>query len=517
MNKKDFDKLFQEKFKDFHETPDERVWESIEDSLNRRRKKRRVIPLWWKLGGVAAILAIALIAINPFENPVDADDAVTDIEKPEIPEQKNEAKDPLPADIDNVIDDSESLAGDVDEEEESSEDIYDSSESETSNNSLVKTSEPSRSDKTKDQSNELIIEERAIAGAEESENIKEAIAQSDNKKEVVAQTDAQEDEKSLADVLQSSQIYQDELNNKVNEENRALGEYVNKELPDQNAETAIADQTETEDKEDSTGKKSIFDEIEKQQEEEALAEQSKESKWSVGPSVAPVYFDSFGEGSPIHSSFVSNSKSGNVNLSYGLGVSYDISKKLKIRSGIHKVDYGYDTNDITFSSSLVASTSAQITNIDYTSTSRNLVVENSSQRQASQEFEANDIIAQSPSRNGRMVQEFGYVEVPMELNYSLLDKKFNIDIIGGFSSLFLVNNSVTLESGGTATEMGEANNLNDINFSTNVGLGINYELTDKMKVHLEPMFKYQMNTFSDTEGNFQPYSLGVYTGMSFKF
>ena len=116
-----------------------------------------------------------------------------------------------------------------------------------------------------------------------------------------------------------------------------------------------------------------------------------------------------------------------------------------------------------------------------------------------------------------MVQEFGYLEVPMELNYSLMDRKLNIDLIGGISSLFLVNNSVTLESSGSSTEMGQANNLNDVNFSTNIGLGVNYELTDKMKVHLEPMFKYQLNTFSDTEGNFQPYSLGIYTGMSFKF
>ena len=240
-------------------------------------------------------------------------------------------------------------------------------------------------------------------------------------------------------------------------------------------------------------------------------------KWSVGPSIAPVYFNSLGEGSPIHSNFVSNSKSGNVNLSYGVAVAYEITDKLKLRSGLHKVDYGYDTNDITFSSSLVASTNTQITNITYTSTSRNLVVESSSGARESQEFAANDIIAQSPSRSGRMVQEFGYLEVPMELNYALLDRKFNVNIIGGISSLFLVNNSVTLESDGTSTEMGDANNLNDINFSTNVGIGVNYELTDKMNIHLEPMFKYQLNTFSDTEGNFQPYSLGVYTGMSFKF
>ncbi len=498
MSKKDLDKLFQEKFKDFREIPDERVWESIEQSLDQRRKKRRVIPLWWKLGGVAAVLAIAILAINPFESSVDAEDAVTDIENPVIPEQKDDTQETMPADFDETINNNNAVA---------EEDNTDRSETESRLNDPVTTSTPSLGEKPDDMQNKRQIEESAIAGVNEFENGQEGNDQNAVK----------EDEEAVAAVLRNKQTEQDERLKRANESNELLNNKPDEDTAIRNAETAVAEQTEEKDEiEDDKGKKSIFDEIEKQ-EEEALAESSKGSKWSVGPSVAPVYFSSFGEGSPIHSSFASNNKSGNVNLSYGVGVSYDISKKLKVRSGVHRVDYGYDTNDITFSSSLVASTSTMITNIDYTTTSRNLVVENSNRTEVAQEFSANDIVAESPSRNGRMVQEFGYVEVPMELNYALLDRKLNIDIIGGFSSLFLINNSVTLESEGTSTEMGEANNLNDVNFSTNVGLGINYELSDKMKVHLEPMFKYQMNTFSATEGNFQPYSVGVYTGMSFKF
>ncbi len=498
MSKKDLDKLFQEKFKDFREIPDERVWESIEHSLDQRRKKRRVIPLWWKLGGVAAVLAIAILAINPFKSTVDTEDAVTDIENPVIPEQKNDTQENLPADLDEIINKNEAVV---------EEDNADRTESESAPDETVITTATSLVEKSDGIQKEQQIEENAIADVKETEIRKDGIDQRSVK----------EDEEVLAGVLSTNQTDQAEKLERANEANEVLRDNLKEDNAVQNAETAVAEQTEEKDEiEDDKGKKSIFEEIEKQQ-EEALVENSKGSKWSVGPSVAPVYFSSFGEGSPIHSSFTSNNKTGNVNLSYGVGVSYDISKKLKIRSGVHKVDYGYDTNDITFSSSLVASTSTMITNIDYTTTSRNLVVENSNRPEVAQEFSANDIVAESPSRNGRMVQEFGYVEVPMELNYALLDRKLNIDIIGGFSSLFLVNNTVTLESEGTSTEMGEANNLNDVNFSTNVGLGINYELSDRMKVHLEPMFKYQMNTFSATEGNFQPYSVGVYTGMSFKF
>ena len=214
---------------------------------------------------------------------------------------------------------------------------------------------------------------------------------------------------------------------------------------------------------------------------------------------------------------MSNSKSGNVNLSYGLRVSYDINKKLSIRSGLQRVDYGYDTNDISFSASLTASTNDQIDNINYASTSRNLVVRNMEDNKRSEQEISLEFVAQNPARDGRMIQDFGYIEFPLEVNYALLDQKFGIRVIGGFSSLFLVSNSVVLEANGNTVEMGEANNINDLNLSTNIGFGLNYKFSPTLQLNLEPMFKYQLNTFTQTAGNFQPFSVGIYTGLNFKF
>ena len=64
---------------------------------------------------------------------------------------------------------------------------------------------------------------------------------------------------------------------------------------------------------------------------------------------------------------------------------------------------------------------------------------------------------------------------------------------------------------------GEANNINSVNFSTNLGLGLDYKFTPKLKFNVEPVFKYQLNTFSNTSGSFNPYSLGVYSGFTLKF
>jgi hypothetical protein len=267
-----------------------------------------------------------------------------------------------------------------------------------------------------------------------------------------------------------------------------------------------------------TNKKSIFDEIDRQQ-KEVVAEASNK-KWSAGPSIAPVYFNAMGEGSSVHSIFVPNSKSGNINMSYGVSVGYELNSKLSVRTGVHRVDFGYDTNDIAFSSSPIATTNGQIDNINYRTTARNLVVSSKPGGSALEQAPTNSIDfsqSQNIEREGIMTQQMGYLEIPLELNYALIDNKFGLNVIGGVSSLFLVDNSVALTSGNLTTEMGEANNVNDLNFSANFGLGVNYKFSRNLLLNIEPVFKYQLNTFSETDGTFNPYTVGVYSGLSFRF
>ena len=116
-----------------------------------------------------------------------------------------------------------------------------------------------------------------------------------------------------------------------------------------------------------------------------------------------------------------------------------------------------------------------------------------------------------------MTQQLGYLEVPLELNYALVDNKFGVNLIGGFSSLLLVDNSIALNSGDLTTEVGEANNVNNLNFSANMGLGVNYKFSQNLRLNVEPVFKYQLNTFSETDGTFRPYTMGIYSGLNFRF
>tara|TARA_R100000935_G_scaffold1023_1_gene3343 strand:- start:638 stop:1381 length:744 start_codon:yes stop_codon:yes gene_type:complete len=56
--RKHIDRVFQEKFKDFEATPRDVVWDSISARLKNNQRKKRVLPIWYKMAGVAAILAL---------------------------------------------------------------------------------------------------------------------------------------------------------------------------------------------------------------------------------------------------------------------------------------------------------------------------------------------------------------------------------------------------------------------------------------------------------------------------
>ena len=493
MKKNNIDQVFRDRLKDYRETPEERVWESISASLDQKKSKRRPIPLWWKLGGIAAALALLIYVFLPTGLDVPPAE-VTDTENPQVFEKTTTTGDRQAGEKlqqgNIVVEKAETQAGDQINSLEQSE---------------AKTASRESSSKKADKTQNTAT---VLGGKEDTDTkVNNALAN-------------REQGDGIAPELETA--------NKAGEQDTAVAR--NEVLPKAVEQTqkdpnklqegvAVAEVQEEQQEvlPEKKEKKSIFEVLE-EQEEEAMAETNSD-RWSVGPMVAPVYFNTLAEGSPVHSNFVSNTKSGNVNLSYGVAVSYQITDKLSVRSGLHRVDYGYDTDDIRFSSSLTASTSTLIENIDYDSNSRTLVVESRASRgaQESAALDASEVNAPSPAREGRMVQDFGYLEVPMELQYTLLDKKLGVNLIGGLSSLFLMENSVTLVAENAATSMGEANNINEVNFSTNVGLGLYYRFTPKMQLNLEPMFKYQLNTFSDAAGNFQPFSVGVYSGLSFKF
>jgi hypothetical protein len=259
--------------------------------------------------------------------------------------------------------------------------------------------------------------------------------------------------------------------------------------------------------------------------EEALAENTQqdekkkrkkiEDRWKIAPSVAPVYFNTLGSGSSIHEQFNQNSKTGDVNMSYGVRGSYALTEKLSVRAGVNKVTMGYSTNDVFVLNNVTA------TPTDDRFLLRNVALKEEAQATSFVSMEEFNF-AQVPSVISNQIigsidQKLGFIEIPMELEYELSSKRLGLRVLGGFSALFLNENEVYSTLDGETTLIGSATNLNKTSFSANLGVGLDFKLSEKFKLNLEPTFKYQLNTFTNTSGVFKPYFIGIYSGFSFKF
>ncbi len=280
-------------------------------------------------------------------------------------------------------------------------------------------------------------------------------------------------------------------------------------------------------------KKSLLDvinDLHALEKDSTVVAEANPKRWTIAPNASPVYYNSLVSGSPIAETFADNTKTGDVNLSFGINIGYDVSSRLTIRTGIHKVDYSYSTQDVAIVPSINTGTvqatggglgtnsiSNDITTIAFTQNASTYSLRD--KQVSNNEFVPTilDSSIRQAQIEGNLNQRMSYIEVPIELKYAVIDKKIGVNVIGGVSTLLLTENSIVLDSPALTAELGEATNLNDVSFSTNIGLGIDYKLSKQLEFNLEPMLKYQLNTFSGNTGNFKPYSVGVYTGVSFRF
>ena len=258
-------------------------------------------------------------------------------------------------------------------------------------------------------------------------------------------------------------------------------------------------------------KKSLLDAI-KANEEAVVADASKKN-FEVSTHAAPIYYGNFGKGNFLDPRFNSNSSEGEITYSYGVNIAYVLSDKLKIRSGVSKVNMSYNTNGISHQA-VVGNT--PIAGVDLKVMSENPQAKAFDPVAVRRPFSNSNRSSVGTLLPGSLNQEMAFIEIPVELEYNLIDNRFELNVIGGASTLFLDENRVSVNAG-DITATGRANNLNQISFSTNIGLGLDYNLSDKFKLNMEPILKYQLNTFSDGNLNSQPFYLGIYSGFSFRF
>lgn len=514
-DKKHIDRLFQEGFKDFEATPSDAVWKNIEANLKGEKKKRRVIPIWWRYAGVAALLLLLLTFGGVFNNTnKNATNQVVDTEKTSFEKTNTENNNPL-----NDATNLNTIASDntQDNSDESKETLNSHSEliknkiNSPKETSIAETAASKNENKTKvTSSNNLNIKKNKVYPSYKNNKAiaNNASAEKNNIKNLQNQLQGKN---TIANTFENGDI--ETINDKTLVNKEEAKSHIKKASKHN---TAIANMSDKKikgvvkfEEKAKENKRSIEDALNNT---EAVLETNNKlnKRWSVAPNVAPVYFNTLGNGSSIDPQFNTNSTSGDINMSYGISTSYAINKKISVRSGVHSVNLGYNTDDVVvFRSVGINTSSSALRNIDGASNNVSLI--------SSETLNA-EALSSIASSNAEINQNLRYIEVPLEIQYTLSDKKFGVNLIGGFSSFFLNTSKVFYEEdNGNRTILGEAKNINNLSYSANFGLGLNYKISDKFNFNLEPIFKYQFNTFSDTSGNFSPYFIGVYTGFAIKF
>ncbi len=246
---------------------------------------------------------------------------------------------------------------------------------------------------------------------------------------------------------------------------------------------------------------------EKEKEDDKIvAEKTNLKRLSIRPTAGAVYFDNLGDGNSLDPAFANNKSSGEFTMAFGVNIAYKINSKWNIRTGISKVNLSHNTSNIEFGAAIASS------GLDFEISSPPL---GSTPHGPTSPGPTSPLVP-TDAGIGDLNHALEYIEIPLEFELSLLDKKMGLNIIGGASTFFLDGNLISHNSPFAKTELGEANNLNDISFSANIGLGLNYNFSREFQFNLEPILKYQINTYSSGSG-LTPYIFGIYSGFSFKF
>lgn len=545
---KNIERLFQEKFKDFEALPPEDSWDFIADRLH-KKKKKRIIPIWFQLSGVAASILLVGGLIWNFT-------------------AQNETEQ-LPVFENTIVNGKETNNNEINSKTKFSTDeslVYDSKEKNNEKNSLE--SDQQNNNKSKIYKENLLNKQNKINSGKtntiitynelekntdsnykrkkkSNNNFKqerfakensEIVVVSNTKKSTAKRKSKYKSNKSNVGfeneistdliVADKSSKEQQIMKNDIDaffEESTTNKTLVtnNDSISSETNNTNVLASTEIISK-DSTLIAEVLKETnpleellkEKEVGKNEDEKEEKRSKWAISTNASPVYFNSLAEGSSIDEQFNSNSKNYTTTLSIGLAGSYAINDKLSLKTGVNSINLSYNTNDVVFESRM-REVENNIPTISRNANASNMIFssKNGTVNEISGDVE-NVII---DNNIGALKQNISYIEVPLELSYKLIDKKFGVEIIGGMSTLFLNQNNIFLMANGLEMEVGRANNLNNIHFSSNVGLGFKYSFWKSFNANFQPMFKYQINTFNQNSSNFKPYFIGLYSGISFSF
>jgi len=281
--------------------------------------------------------------------------------------------------------------------------------------------------------------------------------------------------------------------------------------------------------------KSIDQQIMEQNKQMMMAENKSKGKvrWLVGAQVSPEYSNSRGSQSQAYASNMLRASSNSVDLGGGISVEYKKGKRLSLQSGVYYSGLGQSSGNTSNSgdknlqyANLGSNYFSPVVNMD-ASSNRMMVNSNAGVIELSkipsglvvgtslEDKTMNSTVIASPTS---FIQNFEYIEIPLYLRYTLIDARFDVVMLGGLSSNVLVGNQIFVEDDSGKSLVGRTKDMEAMNYSGTLGLGFKYGLSKRISLNVEPRVKYFLNSLnSNSSVTYKPYTIGVFTGLSYEF
>ncbi len=252
-----------------------------------------------------------------------------------------------------------------------------------------------------------------------------------------------------------------------------------------------------------------------------VSQKNPYKEWIIGGQVAPLYAYreiSSKDLSAGATSNINNAEKGIISYAGGLNVKYAANRRLSVQSGIYYTKMGQTIH----ASQIVNNT----VNKFLSSSFINKPTYSYSPLNQSNLDQYNNITTISVGSNNisnsiiSAKHYYEYLEVPFILRYKIIDKTIDFDILGGVSTNFLLGNDLHFDPGINSSNylIPVENKLTRINYSGSIGFGIEYPISSKFILNLEPIFKYYLNSINENSNiSKYPYTFGFYTGMSYVF
>lgn len=252
-------------------------------------------------------------------------------------------------------------------------------------------------------------------------------------------------------------------------------------------------------------------------------------RWSISAMASPNYYSRVSFGTNQNADDLASNEKPEVSYSGGMAFAYKVNKRMSIQSGIYYSSIGQKISGVSAWSGFgkyndakgSSQFSVQTSSGTIVATNNNIYLRDNLSTRVLSGYLAESVDPAKASLthlNNSISQNFSYLEVPVIFKYKAIDRKIDVNLIGGLSYNMLVGNSASASVGGVKYSIGKTEGLSPVNFSSSLGLGFEYTLSKKFSLDLEPTFRYYLTPLGGLVGSsIHPYSFGVFTGVLYKF